>query len=377
MVSILVRQQNQLLLFFLSFHTRVSFLFIFVRFLEIPVRCLPAAAGKLLLGLHGVAVDTNHGLTETGAALGEDGGVLVVSRGADDGLGALRGVAGLEDTGANEDTIAAELHHEGSISGSGNTTGGEVDNGEAAELSNLAEELSVDLELAGHLADADDATFGEGSLGLSNLLVDGLHVADSLDNVTGASLALGADHGSTLSNAAEGLAEVAAAADEGGLEGALLDVALVVSGSQDLRLVNVVDAKGLEDLALDKVADTGLGHDGDGDGGLDLLDDGGVRHARNTAVLADVSGNALEGHDGASTGLLSNASLLGVGHVHDDTALEHLGEASLDGEGSGGVGAVGGGLGSHFVCVLVCVCCEESKMKKYQRRRVNWKASKS
>lgn len=40
--------------------------------------------------------------------------------------------------------------------------------------------------------------------------------------------------------------------------------------------VNVVDADSLEDLGLDGVADTALGHDGDGDGVDDLLDHGGV-----------------------------------------------------------------------------------------------------
>ena len=36
-------------------------------------------------------------------------------------------------------------------------------------------------------------------------------------------------------------------------------------------------------LGLDKVADADFGHDGDGDGGLDLLDQLGVRHASNAA----------------------------------------------------------------------------------------------
>lgn len=310
--------------------------------------CLPAAAGELLLRLHGVTVDTNHGLTKAGAALSKDLGVAVVGDGTDNGLGALGRVARLEDAAADEDAVAAQLHHESGVGRGGNTTGGKVDDGETAQLGGLAQQLDVDLELAGELAEADDAALGQGGLGLGNLPVDRLHVADGLDDVAGAGLALGPDHGGALGDAAQGLAEVAATADKRHAEGALLDVALVVGGRQDLGLVNVVDAEGLEDLALDKVADAGLCHDGDGDGVLDLLDHGRVGHAGDAAVLADVGGDALEGHDGAGAGLLGDAGLLGVGDVHDDAALEHLGQAGLEGEG-GGWGGGGGGGGSGAV----------------------------
>ena len=46
---------------------------------------------------------------------------------------------------------------------------------------------------------------------------------------------LGADHGSALSNAPEGLAEVAAPADKGDLEVVLVDVMDLVSRGQDLN----------------------------------------------------------------------------------------------------------------------------------------------
>lgn len=312
--------------------------------------CLPATAGKLLLRLHGVTVDADHGLTKTGAALSEHLGIAEVSDGANDGLGTLGRVARLEDATADEDTVAAELHHEGSIGRSGNTTSSKVDDRQAAQLGSLAQQLNVNLELAGELTETDDATLGKSSLGLGNVAVDSLHVADSLDDVASAGLALGSDHGSTLGDAAQGLAEVSATTDKGHAEGALLDVALVVGGRQDLGLVNVVDAQRLEDLALDEVADTGLCHDGDGDGLLDLLDHGRVRHAGDAAVLANVGGDSLEGHDGAGTRFLGDAGLLGVGDVHDDAALEHLGEAGLEGEAGGGCGgsrAVGRGVVGH------------------------------
>jgi hypothetical protein len=51
-------------------------------------------------------------------------------------------------------------------------------------------------------------------------------------------------------------------------------------------------------LAFDKVADSGLRHDGDGDGVHDLLYHLWVRHAGYAALDSYVGGDALEGHDG-------------------------------------------------------------------------------
>lgn len=307
---------------------------------------LPSTAGHLLLGLHAVAVDADHGLAQTLAALGENLGVLVVRRRPDDGLCALDRVAGLEDAAADKDTVAAELHHERGISRGGNTAGGEVDNGQTAQLGGLLEKRGVDLELPREGAETKNTLGLENGLSLGDVLGDLLNVGDGLDDITGAGLALGADHGGTLSNAAEGLAQVAAAADKGGLEVVLLDVVLLVGGSENLALVNVIDAEGLEDLAFDKVADTGLGHDGDGDGVLNFPDHGRIRHAGDTAVLTDICGDTLQGHDGAGAGLLGDAGLLRVHNVHDDAALQHLGEAGLDGKGALGIAI---GLGSVVI----------------------------
>ena len=94
----------------------------------------------------------------------------------------------------------------------------------------------------------------------------GEHVAqlvDRLDDVAGAGLALGADHRRALVDPAQGLAEVPAAAHERDLEGVLVDVVALVRRGEDLGLVDVVHAQGLEDLRLDEVADAGLGHDRD------------------------------------------------------------------------------------------------------------------
>ena len=149
-----------------------------------------------------------------------------------------------------------------------------------------------------------------------DLGLDGAGMTDGLNDVAGAGLTLGAEHGSTLGDTAEGLAEISASADEGDLELGLVDVVDLVGHGKDLGLIDVVDLAGLEDLRLDEVADTGLGHDGDGDGVLDLEDHGRVGHAGDAAVTTDVGGDALEGHDGDGTGGLGNLGLLDVHDVH-------------------------------------------------------------
>jgi hypothetical protein len=106
----------------------------------------------------------------------------------------------------------------------------------------------------------------------------------------------------------------------------------LVGRREDLGLVDVVDLQGLQHLRLGEVADARLGHDGDRHGLLDALDHGRVAHPRHPAVAADVGRHALEGHDGGGAGVLGDLRLLGVDDVHDDAALEHLGQPGLDPE---------------------------------------------
>ncbi len=113
----------------------------------------------------------------------------------------------------------------------------------------------------------------------------------------------------------------------------LVDVVVLVGGRQDLRLVDVVDAERLEHLRLDEMADPRLGHDRDADRIHDPDDHRWVGHAGDAAGLADVSGHALERHHGDGAGILGDLGLVGRDDVHDDAALEHLGEALLGGPG--------------------------------------------
>jgi hypothetical protein len=155
-------------------------------------------------------------------------------------------------------------------------------------------------------------------------------VADGVDYVAGARLPLGADHRGALRDPPEGFAQVTAAAHERNAEAPFVDVVLLVSGREDLALVDVVDLERLEHLRLDEVADAGLRHHRDRHGLLDLSDLSGIGHAGDPALLADVGGDAFERHDRDGAGLLGDPSVLGVRHVHDHPALEHLGEAALD-----------------------------------------------
>ena len=149
----------------------------------------------------------------------------------------------------------------------------------------------------------------------------------------GAGLALGADHGGALGDAAQRFAQVATPADERDLELVLVDVVRLVGRREDFRLIDVVDPERLEHLRFDEVADPRLRHDRDGHGGHDPLDHRGVAHACDATCGADVRWHALEGHHGDGAGVLGDSGVLRGDDVHDDAALEHLGEPLLGGPG--------------------------------------------
>lgn len=80
-------------------------------------------------------------------------------------------------------------------------------------------------------------------------------MSDGLYDVACSCLALCPDHSSALGYTTQGLAQVAAAADEGDAKGVLLDVVGVVRWGKDFGLVDVVYADGFEDLGNTKVRD--------------------------------------------------------------------------------------------------------------------------
>ena len=152
------------------------------------------------------------------------------------------------------------------------------------------------------------------------------HVGHGLYHVTGAGLALGADHRGSLGDTAQGLAQVLGSADEGYAELGLVDVVYTVGGGEHLALVDVIDLQGLEYLGLYEMSDADLGHDGDADCILNAADHLRVAHAGYSAGGTDVRGYPLESHYCGCTCLFCNLGLLGSGDVHDDAAFEHLGQ---------------------------------------------------
>ncbi len=150
-----------------------------------------------------------------------------------------------------------------------------------------------------------------------------------VDYVAGAGLALGANHGRSLGNPPESLAQVARAADERRGKSVLVDVVRLVGGGQNLALVDKVHAQFLQNLRLGEVADASLGHHRDRNCLDDLLDEAWLGHAGHAALGADHGRHALQSHHRSGSGLLGNAGLLHVHHVHDDAALEHLRQTHL------------------------------------------------
>jgi hypothetical protein len=104
----------------------------------------------------------------------------------------------------------------------------------------------------------------------------------------------------------------------------------VVRRSQDLGLVDVVHAEGLQNLGLDEVADTCLGHHRNGNGLDDAVDHVRIAHAGYAALGTDVGGDPLKSHHGDRAGVFGNAGLLGGYDVHDDAALQHFSHTALN-----------------------------------------------
>eukprot|EP00262_Sarcandra_glabra_P011813 TRINITY_DN2911_c0_g3_i1.p1 TRINITY_DN2911_c0_g3~~TRINITY_DN2911_c0_g3_i1.p1 ORF type:complete len:336 (+),score=10.47 TRINITY_DN2911_c0_g3_i1:113-1120(+) len=270
-----------------------------------------------------IQINPHHGLPQSAAHFRHNLRIAVMRNGLHDRARPPRGIAALKNPGPDENPVAPQLHHERGVGGRRDAACGKVHDGEPPELLRLHDEIVGRGDLLGEGEDLVVVHVAEDA----NVAHDGADVAHGLDDVAGAGLALGADHGGALADAAQGLAEVAAAADEGDAEVVLVDVVVFVSDGEDFGLVDVVDAEGFEDLGFDEVADAGFGHDGYGDGPLDFFDEGGVGHAGDAALCADVGGDAFQRHDRACARLFGDAGLLRVHHVHYDAAAEHLSEA--------------------------------------------------
>ena len=78
------------------------------------------------------------------------------------------------------------------------------------------------------------------------------------------------------------------------------------------------------------MADARLRHHGDGYGVDDALNQLRIGHASHTTLGTNIGGHALQRHDGARAGIFGDTRLFRGHDVHDDAALEHIGQSTLD-----------------------------------------------
>ena len=151
-------------------------------------------------------------------------------------------------------------------------------------------------------------------------------MGNCLHNVARTRLALCAYHGSTLAYAAERFAKIFSAAYERHFKLSLVDMVNVVGGREHLRFVDVVDLDSFEYLRLSEMTYTALRHYGDRYRLLYALYHLRVAHAGNAACRANVGWYTLKRHNCARACRFGYLCLLGGGNVHDNAALQHLGE---------------------------------------------------
>ena len=171
--------------------------------------------------------------------------------------------------------------------------------------------------------------FAEQSQAL-DLADDRADVPDGFHNVSRAGLAFRSNHGGAFGDAAQRFSQVSRAANKGSFEAVLPDVVLVVSRGEHFALVDVVEFERFQHLGFGKMPDANFGHHRNRHCIHDLANDARSSHARDAAVFADVGGHSFEGHHCASSRLLGNFCLLGVGDVHDHAAFQHFGQAYFD-----------------------------------------------
>merc|ERR1719489_62576 len=177
-----------------------------------------------------VAIDSDHWRSQIFADLRQHFGVLVVCDGLDHGTRPLLGVVALENARPDETAVNAQLHQQTAISRRCQSSGGKVDDGQTTEFGGLPEQIDGNLEM-----------FGVGEeLGLvhglshPDLPADHPGVVHGVDDVAGSGLALGPDHGRSLGDPPQRLAQVASSANERNLEVlSLVDVVLVVGWRED------------------------------------------------------------------------------------------------------------------------------------------------
>mmetsp|Transcript_34226 Transcript_34226/g.49690 ORF Transcript_34226/g.49690 Transcript_34226/m.49690 type:complete len:335 (-) Transcript_34226:121-1125(-) len=270
---------------------------------------------------------THHGSTKILADLHDNLSILVMSHSLYNSTSSCLGLLGFEDSTANKDTVHTKLHHECGISGCGDTTSGKVHNRQFTRGGNLLHELIRCLQLLRGNKQFILAHHGE----LLDLAHDSTCMTDGLYNVTSTGLTLGTQHSSTLSDTSQCFSQITASTYKWSGELRLINVVNVICHGKHLTLIDVINLACFKDLSLDEMSDTSLCHDWDGHCRFDFGDKAGVRHASYTSIAANIGRDTLQSHDCDGTGFLCDFRLFYVHHVHDNSSLEHLGKALLDG----------------------------------------------
>src|SRR5438445_8783371 len=191
---------------------------------------LPASGSEQLVLWDGRDLETVHRLAEPGGHFGQDLRLVEIGRRRDDRLGTLQGVLRLEDARPDEHPIDTELHHQRGVGGGRDTTGREVDHRQATELLTLDEHLDRSADLLGLMHELCVVH----SQKPADTRVDSPCVANRLDDVAYACLALGPDHRGAFRKTPRRFTHVAAAPNERDLERVLVDMVFLVGGSEHL-----------------------------------------------------------------------------------------------------------------------------------------------
>src|SRR5215471_10434847 len=110
---------------------------------------LPASGSEQLVLRNGRNLEAAHRFAQPRRNLGQHLWFVEVRGRGDDRLGTLQGVLGLEDARPDEETVDAELHHQRGVRGSRDATRREVNDGQAAQLLALGENLDRGADLLG------------------------------------------------------------------------------------------------------------------------------------------------------------------------------------------------------------------------------------
>src|SRR5216683_2522467 len=234
-------------------------------------------------------------------------------------------IAGFENPRADKYCLGSQAAHQRSIRRRRDSARREIRYRQFARLRHLANQIQRRAEFLCFMHQFVVAHGGEPL----HLTHNRAHVPHRLYYIARAGFALGANHRRAFRHAAQRFTQIARATNERHAEIMLPDVILFIGGSQNFAFVDKIHFKCLQDLGLDKMSDTHLGHHRNGNCLHDLADDFDGCHARHAALFANVGWYALERHHRASSGFLRDLRLLGVGDIHNHAALEHFRQADL------------------------------------------------